>query len=74
MRSSALALKGLELEEMLRQSSLSVEGVWEWPEPKVVEASESLIDRVKHQFFPLIGNTTNLALIIKYELYLCSAP
>lgn len=27
MRSSALALKGLELEEMLRQSSLSVEGV-----------------------------------------------
>jgi hypothetical protein len=55
-------LKGLGL-EMLRQSSFSVEGVCEKAKPKLEEAIESLIDLLKHQFVPLIGNTTNFALM-----------
>ena len=56
-------LKGLGLEEMLCQSSFSVEGVCEKAKPKLEEAIESLIDLLKHQFVPVIGNTTNFALM-----------
>lgn len=61
-RSSALALKGLALEEIFRQSSFRVDGVWEEAESK--EAAELSMDLLKHQFLPLIGNTTNLALML----------
>lgn len=62
IRSSALAFKGFALEEIFRQSSFNVEGVWEEAESK--EEAELSMDLLKHQFLPLTGNTTNLALML----------
>lgn len=48
-------------EEILFQSSFNVDGVLDdW-----AAATEGSTDRLKHQFLPLIGNTTTLALIFE---------
>jgi hypothetical protein len=54
-----LALE-LEEEEIFFQRCLRVEGVWE----AAASSREGSIDLLKHQFLPLTGNTTNLALMI----------
>lgn len=58
-----------EDEEILVQRSLKVEGVWAEAESETVGS----MDLLKHQFLPLIGNTTNLALIVpKFQWRKCS--
>nr|GLL44719.1 hypothetical protein Itr_chr13CG13690 [Ipomoea trifida] len=52
-----LSLAGLEI---LIQSSLSVDGVL----PNCASHADGSIDRLKHQFLPLIGNTISRALTI----------
>lgn len=53
----------LDLEEILFQRSFNVEGALEdW-----ASDCDASIDRLKHQFLPLIGNTTNLAFMIRFQ-------
>ena len=65
-RSSALALRGLELDDIFFQSSLTVEGAL----AAVDSDADWSMDLLKHQLFPLIGNTTNLALMMMIFLVL----
>ena len=65
IKSSALEVKGLGLEkEILEKRSLMAEGVSAVVDEPDSEA-KGWIDVEKHQFLPLTGNTTTLALIIK---------
>lgn len=59
-RSSALALRGFEFDEIFFQSSLTVEGVL----AELNADADWSMDLLKHQILPLIGNTTNVAFIV----------